>query len=70
MSQWSSLSLAEHCGYEALHDEMIRDRIVVGIQDRKPSERCNTDLGENDRNCPPGGGSQKAAAGNQRRLEG
>ena len=25
-------SLAEHCGYEALHDEMIRDRIVVGIQ--------------------------------------
>ena len=28
-------NLAEHCGYEALHDEMICDRIVVGIQDRK-----------------------------------
>ena len=32
-------NLAEHCGYEALHDEMIRDRIVVGIQDRKLSEK-------------------------------
>ena len=25
--------LAEHCGYERLHDEMIQDRIVVGIRD-------------------------------------
>lgn len=24
-------ALAEHCGYGDLHDEMIRDRIVVGI---------------------------------------
>ena len=23
--------LAEHCSYESLHDELIRDRIVVGI---------------------------------------
>ena len=23
--------LAEHCEYAALHDEMIRDRIVVGL---------------------------------------
>ena len=26
-------SLAEHCGYVAMHDEMIRDRIVVGLCD-------------------------------------
>ena len=25
--------LAEHCGYGALYDEMVRDRIVVGLQD-------------------------------------
>ena len=25
--------LSEHCGYGELHDEMIRDRIVVGIRD-------------------------------------
>ena len=36
-------NLAEHCGYEALHDEMIRDRIVVGIQDRKLSEMLQLD---------------------------
>ena len=36
-------NLAEHCGYEALHDEMIRDRIVVGIQDRKLSEKLQLD---------------------------
>ena len=29
--------LAEHCGYGTLHDEMIRDRIVVGICDAKLS---------------------------------
>ena len=34
---------AEHCGYEALHDEMICDRIVVGIQDRKLSEKLQLD---------------------------
>ena len=27
----SLFSLAEHCEYESLHDEMTRDRIVVGI---------------------------------------
>ena len=32
-------SLAEHCGYGTLHDEMVRDRIVVGIHDKGLSER-------------------------------
>ena len=32
-------ALAEHCGFETLHDVMIRDRIVVGIQDCKLSEK-------------------------------
>ena len=31
--------LAEHCSYSELHDEMIRDRIVVGINDPKLSEK-------------------------------
>lgn len=35
--------LAEHCGYGDLHDEMVRDRIVVGIRDRKLSERMQMD---------------------------
>ena len=26
-------ALAEHCDYKDLHDEMIRDRIVVGLRD-------------------------------------
>ena len=39
----SLYTLAEHCGYEALHDEMIRDRIMVGIQDRKLSEKLQLD---------------------------
>ena len=39
----SLYTLAEHCGFEALHDEMIRDRIVVGIQDRKLSETLQLD---------------------------
>ena len=30
-------SLAEHCGYGSLHDEMIRDRIVVGIHNSQLS---------------------------------
>ena len=25
--------LSEHCGYGQLHDEMIRDRLVVGLRD-------------------------------------
>lgn len=35
--------LAEHCGYEALHDEMIRDRIVVGITNSASSEKLQLD---------------------------
>lgn len=31
--------LAEHCNYGVLREEMIRDRIVVGIRDAKLSER-------------------------------
>ena len=31
--------LAEYCGYGTLQDEMIRDRIVVGLKDVKLSER-------------------------------
>ena len=30
--------LAENCGYGTLHDELVRDRIVVGIRDGKLSE--------------------------------
>ena len=36
-------ALAEHCGYGTLHDEMIRDRIVVGIRNGKLSERLQLD---------------------------
>ena len=35
----SLYALAEHCQYGALHDEMIRDRIVVGIRNAALSER-------------------------------
>jgi hypothetical protein len=38
----SLYSLAEHCGYGLLHDEMIRDRIVVGILDSRLSEKMLT----------------------------
>ena len=33
----SLYSLAEHCSYGTLHDEMIRDRIVVGIRNAQLS---------------------------------
>ena len=36
-------TLAEHCGYGGLHDEMIRDRIVVGIRNSKLSEKLQLD---------------------------
>lgn len=36
-------SLAEHCGYRALHDEMIRDRIVVGIRNAQLAEKLQLD---------------------------
>ena len=35
--------LAEHCHYEALHDEMIRDRIVVGLRDSTLAEKLQLD---------------------------
>ena len=36
-------ALAEHCSYGDLHDEMIRDRIVVGIRDFSLSEKLQLD---------------------------
>ena len=36
-------SLAEHCQYGSLHDEMIRDRIVVGIRNSALSEKLQLD---------------------------
>ena len=35
--------LAEHCGYGALHDEMVRGRIVVGLKDKRLSEQLQMD---------------------------
>ena len=31
--------LAQHCNYGALHDELVRDRIVSGVKDREVSEK-------------------------------
>ena len=39
----SLYSLAEHCEYGEMKDEMIRDRIVVGIRDRPLSEHLQLD---------------------------
>ena len=36
-------SLTEHCQYGTLHDEMIRDRLVVGLYDSKRSEKLQLD---------------------------
>ena len=36
-------ALAEHCGYGDLWDELIRDRLVVGICDSKLSEQLQLD---------------------------
>ena len=36
-------ALAEHCGYSALHGEMIRDWIVVGILNSSLSEKLQLD---------------------------
>ena len=38
-------ALAENCSYGGLHDEMIRDRIVVGIRDRGLSEKMQLQPG-------------------------
>ena len=35
--------LAEYCGYGNLHNEMIRDRIVVGIRDSSLAEKLKLD---------------------------
>jgi len=35
--------LAKHCNYGLLHDEMIRDRIVVGLLDSRLSEKLQMD---------------------------
>ncbi|KAI4879857.1 hypothetical protein NFI96_004001 [Prochilodus magdalenae] len=35
--------LSEHCGYGPLHDEMVRDRLVVGLRDKKLSEQLQLD---------------------------
>ena len=37
--------LVEHCGYGNLHDEMVRDRIVVGIRNAALSEKLQLDPG-------------------------
>ena len=37
-------TLSEHCNYGALRNEMIRDRIVVGIRDVKLSEKLDLQL--------------------------
>ena len=39
----SLYTLVEHCDYKGLRDEMIRDRIVVGICDAKLSEKLQLD---------------------------
>ena len=36
-------SLAQYCNYKELHDEMIRDRLVVGLRDAKLSEKLQLD---------------------------
>lgn len=39
----SLYQLAEHCGYGVLHDEMIRDRLVVGLRDERLAEKLQLD---------------------------
>lgn len=46
--KWESLvtalyTLAEHCDYGALHDKLIRDRLVAGLADLGLSERMQLD---------------------------
>ncbi|XP_034075852.1 uncharacterized protein K02A2.6-like [Gymnodraco acuticeps] len=36
-------ALAEHCSYGVLHDELIRDRLVVGLTEKRLSERMQLD---------------------------
>ncbi len=61
----SMYTLAEHCGYGPLHDEMIRDRIVVGIRNAPLSEKLQLNADFNVRDSHPirsPSGSRKAAA--------
>lgn len=37
-------SLAKHCGYGDLHDEMVHDRIVLGICNGSLSEKLQLNL--------------------------
>lgn len=39
----SLYSLVEHCNYAALKDELIRDRIVVGVRDRQLAQKMQLD---------------------------
>ena len=39
----SVFCLAEHCGYADLHDEVVRDSIVVGLRDSRFSEKLQMD---------------------------
>lgn len=36
-------ALAENCEYGELHDDLLRDRLVVGIRDASLSERMQLD---------------------------
>ncbi len=36
-------ALAENCNYGALHDQLLRDRLLVGLRDRTLSERMQLD---------------------------
>ena len=36
--------LAEYCGYGALHDEMVRDRLVVGLRENAFQNSCRWTL--------------------------
>lgn len=35
--------LAKHCNYGSLHDEMIRNRIMVGLRNFKVSDKLRSD---------------------------
>ena len=39
----SLYELAEYCSFGELHDEMIRDRLVVGLRDQRVSEKLQLD---------------------------
>ena len=63
----SLFSLAEHCDYKDATEEMIRDRIVVGIRDKALSEKLQLGSETNPRDsnarCSPEG-SRSQSTGN------